>query len=72
MRSLGSGGSDAAAVNDSDGSPPALAPSPLTASPTKDKHGVLILGPRGVGKTTLIKQFRSTECSADADPVLEG
>ena len=76
MRSLGSGGSDAVHPNelnnDSDGSPCGIPPSPLAASPARDRHNVLLLGPRGVGKTTLIKQFRSTECSADADPILEG
>ncbi len=77
VRSVGSCGSDGGAAvhdsNDSDGSPPSgIPPSPLTVSPEKDKHRVLILGPRGVGKTTLIKQFRSTECSADADPIFEG
>ena len=76
MRSLGSGGSDAAAANDlnndSDGSPGGIPPSPLAVSPARDRHTVLLLGPRGVGKTTLIKQFRCTECSADADPIFEG
>ena len=76
MKSLGSGGSDAVAANDfkndSDGSPYGIPPSPLAVSPAKDRYSVLILGPRGVGKTTLIKQFRSTECSADAEPLFEG
>ncbi len=68
----GNGNGAGSDTNDSDASPPAAAPSPLTLTPVKDRFKVLILGPRGVGKTTLIKQFQSTECSADADPVFEG
>ncbi len=49
-------------------------PSPLAAN---TQHGhqvykVLLVGARGVGKTTLVKQFRSSDCATDADPVFEG